>query len=183
MTVANSIDRMRQLMLQLREGNTPIDPPRGVDLADMLRRIQRAKTGQQPVPELELVEGVIAKAHQDRLERVIGHIVQNAIDATERTGRVWIKLERQGDQALVEVGDTGHGMSMEFVRDRLFKPFHSTKQTGMGIGAYESQQYVQELGGRVLVESAVNVGTRFRLLLPLYGMSGAIVREPGEAAA
>jgi signal transduction histidine kinase len=96
---------------------------------------------------------------------------------------VWIKLDRQGDQALVEVGDTGHGMSMEFVRDRLFKPFHSTKQTGMGIGAYESQQYVQELGGRILVESTENVGTRFRLLLPLHGISGATVIERGEAAA
>ncbi len=60
--------------------------------------------------------------------------------------------------ALVEVGDTGHGMTPEFVRERLFKPFQTTKATGMGIGAYESLQYVQELGGRVQVDSTPGVG-------------------------
>jgi signal transduction histidine kinase len=66
-------------------------------------------------------------------------------------------------------------MTAEFVRDRLFKPFQSTKQTGMGIGAYESYQYVHELGGRILVESTPNVGTRFCVLLPLH--KGAEVEE------
>jgi signal transduction histidine kinase len=69
---------------------------------------------------------------------------------------------------MVEVGDTGQGMTAEFVRERLFKPFQTTKATGMGIGAYESLQYVQELGGRVQVESAPNAGTQVRLLLPRF---------------
>jgi signal transduction histidine kinase len=72
--------------------------------------------------------------------------------------------------ALVEVGDTGHGMTPEFVRERLFKPFQTTKEAGMGIGAYESYHYVQELGGRVQVESTPNVGTQVRLLLPRFDM-------------
>ena len=184
MTVAHAIDRMKQLMLQLREGTTPVDAPRGVDLAESIRRIHRAKSGQTPVPELQLEERVIAKAHEDRIERVIGHIVQNAIDATDKTGRVWIKLERQGDQALVEVGDTGHGMTAEFIRERLFKPFQTTKQAGMGIGAYESYQYVHELGGRILVESNPNSGTRMRVLLPLYETGNVAASVlPHEAAA
>jgi signal transduction histidine kinase len=57
-------------------------------------------------------------------------------------------------------------MTSEFMRERLFKPFQTTKATGMGIGAYESFQYVQELGGRVQVDSTPNVGTHVRLLLP-----------------
>jgi signal transduction histidine kinase len=57
-------------------------------------------------------------------------------------------LSRQGDYALVKVDDTGHGMSPEFLRERLFKPFQTTKPAGMGIGAYESFQYVHELGGK-----------------------------------
>lgn len=69
--------------------------------------------------------------------------------------------------AQIEVGDTGKGMSADFIRDRLFKPFQTTKQTGMGIGAYESRQYIQELGGEIHVESEENVGTRFRVRLPL----------------
>ena len=99
-----------------------------------------------------MAERVFARGHEERLERVIGHLVQNALDATEAEGRVWLKVDRLAGQARVEVGDTGHGMTQEFIRDRLFKPFQTTKTTGMGIGAYESFQYVRELGGTHLGE-------------------------------
>jgi len=184
MTVSHATDRMKQLMMQLREGTTPVNAPRAVDLAETIRRIRRGKMGQEPVPELELEQSVIARGHEDRVERVIGHLVQNAIDATSKSGRVWIRLQRHGDQAMVEVGDTGSGMSADFVRERLFKPFHTTKQSGMGIGAYESFQYVQELGGTILVDSVVGVGTRMRVLLPLYETSNSAADEaPRKAAA
>lgn len=168
MTVEHSVERMRQLMMQLREGATPLDGPRGIDLADVMRRIQNAKSGQGRDVELNIEERLIARGHEDRVERVIGHLVQNALDATDADGRVWVRLARQGTNALVEVGDTGHGMSPEFVRERLFKPFQTTKPTGMGIGAYESFQYVHELGGKLSVDSAVDVGTQVSLLLPLF---------------
>ena len=168
MTVEHSVERMRQLMMQLREGATPVDSPRGIDLGAVIRRIQTAKTRQGREVDIDLAEKVVAKGHEDRVERVIGHVVQNALDATESGGRVWVTLERQKDHALVVVGDTGHGMSPEFLRERLFKPFQTTKPAGMGIGAYESFQYVHELGGKVSVDSEVSVGTRVSLLLPLF---------------
>ncbi len=177
MTVEHSVERMKQLMLQLRDGTTPADVTQRVELADIAERVQRAKAAQQPAAELQIIDSVACRGHADRLERVVGHLVQNAIDATDADGRVWIKIAREGQQAMVEVGDTGHGMTQEFVRDQLFKPFQTTKQTGMGIGAYESQQYVNELGGRVVVESAPNEGTRVRLLLPLVERS-ATAPEP-----
>jgi signal transduction histidine kinase len=59
-------------------------------------------------------------------------------------------------------------MTPEFLRERLFKPFQTTKPAGMGIGAYESFQYVQELGGKISVDSAINVGTQVRLSLPVF---------------
>lgn len=69
--------------------------------------------------------------------------------------------------AVLTVTDTGAGMSREFVQERLFKPFDTTKGSkGMGIGAYQVREYVQSLGGRVEVESEPGRGTRFRLLLP-----------------
>jgi putative PEP-CTERM system histidine kinase len=178
MTVDHAVERMKQLMLQLREGTTPVNTPRGVDLGEVIRRIGLAKAGQQPAIELQLGDRVIARGHDDRLERVIGHVVQNALDATETNGRIWVRLERQGAQAMVEVGDTGHGMTPEFIRERLFKPFQTTKQAGMGIGAYESFQYVQELGGRILVDSTANAGTRVRLLLPVFEAGSAA--DPGR---
>lgn len=168
MTVEHSVERMRQLMLQLREGATPAGTAIGVDLAETIRRIQSAKATQGHTVEIQIVDKLTTRGHQERIERVIGHLVQNALDAIDNDGRVWVKLERQGGQALVEVGDNGHGMSPEFLRERLFRPFQTTKQAGMGIGAYESSQYVQELGGKMLVESEVNVGTRVTILLPLF---------------
>jgi len=173
MTVENSVDRMKQLMMQLREGTTPVDAPSGIDLAAVVDRIQRTKANQEPGLELRVESNVVAQGHVDRLERVIGHLVQNAIDATPGDGRVWVRLAKLNGLAVIEVGDTGGGMTPEFVRDRLFKPFQTTKATGMGIGAYESFQYVQELGGRVEVDSTPGVGTQVRLLLPAYESTGS----------
>ena len=168
MTVRHSVERMRQLMLQLREGATPPGTPIGVDLAQLIERIAKAKAGQGRSVEIRLVDRLMTRGHEERVERVLGHLVQNALDATDSGGRTWVVLERQGGQAKVEVGDNGHGMPAEFIRERLFKPFQTTKQAGMGIGAYESFQYVQELGGKVTVESEVDAGTRITLLLPLF---------------
>ena len=174
MTVEHSVDRMKQLMMQLREGTTPVDAPSGIDLAAVVDRIQRTKANQQPGVELRVETNVVAQGHVDRLERVIGHLVQNALDATADDGRVWVRLAKLNGLAMIEVGDTGRGMTPEFVRDRLFKPFQTTKATGMGIGAYESFQYVQELGGRVEVDSTPDVGTQVRLLLPAFEAVGGI---------
>ena len=175
MTVEHSVERMRQLMMQLREGATPVDSPRGIDLGAVIRRIQTAKAGQGREVRIEVAAKLIAKGHEDRVERVIGHLVQNALDATEKEGEVWVDLARQEAYARVLVGDSGHGMSPEFLRERLFKPFQTTKQSGMGIGAYESFQYVTELGGKISVESEVDVGTRVSLLLPLFDVNSEVL--------
>ncbi len=168
MTVEHAVERMRQLMLQLREGAAPPGSARGVNLADIARRVQSSKARQGRTVNLSIGETVTTRGHEERIERIIGHMVQNALDATPVDGKVWISVDRQSGQAVIEVGDTGQGMSEEFVRERLFKPFQTTKQTGMGIGAYESFQYVQELGGRIQVESQIDRGTRITMLLPLF---------------
>lgn len=167
MTVENSLERMRQLMLQLREGATPSGTAVGVDLGGIVNRLAKVAAGRGREVDVKVQDELSTRGHAERLERIIGHMVQNALDATDAAGRVWIRLERRSGQACIEVGDTGHGMSPEFVRDRLFKPFQTTKQAGMGIGAYESFQYVQELGGKIEVKSELKVGTIVTLLLPL----------------
>jgi putative PEP-CTERM system histidine kinase len=177
MTVGHSIERMKQLMMQLREGTTPVNAPAAVDLAEIIRKIERSKTGQEPAPEIRLDARVVARGHADRIERVIGHIVQNAIDATDKNGRIVVALKAEGGKAVIEVRDTGHGMTDDFVRERLFKPFQTTKQGGMGIGAYESYQYVQELGGDISVESAPGAGTTMRVILPLYEPAAPSVQK------
>jgi len=186
MTVQHSVERMRQLMLQLREGATPPGTPVGVDLGGIVEKIRKAKAAQGRNVDIELGERLMTRGHEERIERVIGHLVQNALDATESkqaNGKVWVKLARHGGQAMIEVGDTGTGMDPEFVRERLFKPFQTTKHTGMGIGAYESQQYVQELGGKLLVDSTLGAGTRMTVQLPLFEAGIPDPRERLQTAA
>jgi putative PEP-CTERM system histidine kinase len=168
MTVDHSVERMRQLMMQLREGATPPGGICGVNLSDIIQRIQKDKMDQGREIEIKIQDRLVARGHEERLERVIGHLVQNALDASSPSGKVWINVDRQNDKAAIEVGDTGHGMTQEFIRNRLFKPFQSTKEAGMGIGAYESAQYIRELGGEMLVNSEPNIGTRITVTLPLF---------------
>ncbi|MCB1905842.1 MAG: PEP-CTERM system histidine kinase PrsK [Rhodocyclaceae bacterium] len=174
-TVAHVETRMRALMAQLLE-KTPIDPRRAVDLGALVSRIVAGKARQKPAPQLTETAGVTVLAHADRLERILGHIVQNAMDATADDGKVTIRVGRvESGHALVTVSDSGCGMSAEFVRDGLFRPFQSTKPSGMGIGAYESRQYLQEIGGSIEVTSEPGVGTEMRILLPLCAGDGGAV--------
>lgn len=167
-TVENSLDRMRQLMLQLREGATPPGAAFGVDLNRIAERIRVISASRGRTLELHIGEPVLARGHEERLERIIGHMVQNAFDATQANDCVSLTVDRDLGHARILVSDTGHGMSKDFIRERLFKPFQTTKQAGMGIGAYESFQYVQELGGKLDVQSDEGVGTIMTILLPVF---------------
>lgn len=167
-TVENSLEKMRQLMLQLRQGDKPHGVTSGVDLEQIARRLGAAAASKGRALELALQAGVSTRGDAERMERVLGHVVQNAFDATPAGGLVRLSLDAQGSQARVRVTDTGCGMSDDFIQNRLFKPFQTTKVSGMGIGAHESYQYVQELGGKISVQSELNQGTTVTLLLPLF---------------
>ena len=166
-TVQHVVERMNKLMLQLRLGTTPVETPRSVDFGIIVRRVCEAKAGDKARIELDVATKVAAAGNEERLEHVIGHLVQNALDATPNGGQVSVRLGCEDRFAVVEVTDHGTGMSPEFVRQRLFKPFETTKPTGMGIGVYESAQYIATLGGEILFDSKQNEGTRVRVLVPL----------------
>jgi putative PEP-CTERM system histidine kinase len=177
-TVGHVVARMNNLMLQLRSGERPVDRPHAVDLCSVLSRVQGIRAAGHGNLRVDLIDDVYVLGHADRLERVIGHLVQNALEAGDpgdaRPLEVRVRVYRQDDSAVIEVADNGVGMSADFIRDRLFKPFTSTKQSGMGIGTYESQQYVQSVGGQIDVESHPGRGTTFRVTLRMA--------DPAEAA-
>ena len=179
-TVEHTVERMNMMMRQLRSGATPVDNARLVDLGSVAQRVKSVRASSHPRLEMLVPEGVLAVGHEERLERVIGHIVQNALDAVGDEGRVTVKVARVDADAIVEVSDNGPGMSADFVRERLFKPFESTKSSGMGIGAYESQQYVHGVGGRIEVDSEVGRGTTVRLVLKTPQLPA--VKEADEPA-
>ena len=83
------------------------------------------------------------------------------------------RLLRDGSDAVIELHDTGTGMSESFLRERLFQPLASTKASGMGIGAFESREAIREAGGRLEVSSVEGGGTCFRIVLPLMTTTGA----------
>ncbi|GMV46044.1 MAG: hypothetical protein AMXMBFR66_14420 [Pseudomonadota bacterium] len=169
-TVENSLEKMRQMMLQLREGERPSGVVSGVDLVQVLRRIKVAAGARGRNIDVDIVDQVATRGHEQRLERVIGHVVQNALDATPHSGRVWLRLSQSGGSAVLAVGDTGTGMSRDFIDRKLFRPFNSTKSSGMGIGSYESFQYVKELGGSIDVTSEPGRGTLVTMSLPMFDM-------------
>jgi putative PEP-CTERM system histidine kinase len=152
-----------------RRSATRRRPWRG--LAAIVDKLQTLARQAGRTLEAEVAEDLATRGHDERLERVLGHLVQNALDATPPSGRVWVRVARFSGQVRVEIGDTGQGMSDQFVRTRLFKPFSSTKHSGMGIGTYESAQYIRELGGSIEVDSEVGRGTVLTVLLPLFDLT------------
>lgn len=170
-TVGDSVRKMKTLLLKLSAGHS-LEMPASLLMDELLERVVADKAAYEPKPVLEIQDsGLAVSANRDRLERVIGHIIQNAVEATPKTGRVVVRLARHEDHAVVELEDNGKGMSEAFVHERLFQPFVSTKAAGMGIGMFESRMYIHEIGGRIEVASRELVGTTFRVILPLLRRS------------
>ena len=171
LTVESSLEKMRQMMTQLREGDRPVGTvASGVDLMTVVMRVEAMAKARGRIVEVDIADRVATRGHDQRLERVLGHVVQNALDATPSSGRVWISLSQSAGRACLTVGDSGTGMSQDFIQNQLFRPFSSTKHSGMGIGTYESHQYIKELGGSITVQSEVDRGTVITILLPLFAV-------------
>jgi putative PEP-CTERM system histidine kinase len=167
-TIEHAVQKMRVLLQKFnRESST--EQSSRVLLEPVLRQAIALKSAGEPKPMLDIGQtGLAVSANAARLERVIGHLLQNAIEATPRDGQVNVKLTERDGNAWIEIIDTGRGMSDQFIRARLFKPFESTKSAGMGIGVFEAREYVQQVGGRLEVDSRPAAGTTFRVSLPLY---------------
>jgi putative PEP-CTERM system histidine kinase len=172
-TVELSVQKMKLMLQKLgRSANT--ESPGPLAIGDVVQQVVKNKRGFEPHPVLRIrAPGLLVLADRERLERVLGHLVQNAIEATPREGEVAIEVTRREDQAVVSIRDTGIGMDEEFIRERLFRPFESTKAAGMGIGAFESREYIQELGGRLDISSTPQRGTNFDVILPLHRVQAA----------
>jgi len=164
-TVDLSINKMKRLLEKLSSGGSQ-EVLSQISLDQELQEIVESKAVFEPKPVLELQDmNLMITANRSRFERVLGHLIQNAIEATPKNGQVWVRLKKMGKEIVIEIQDTGQGMSEKFIKERLFRPFESTKSAGMGIGVFESREYVQELGGRLEVTSTESIGTTFQIIL------------------
>jgi putative PEP-CTERM system histidine kinase len=166
-TLKSSTARMNDLLARLSQHNTGrTEEPRSSPLGPLVATLASAKRGQHPVV-VAGDTGLFGVADPLRLETALAHLLQNAIDASAPNEPVTLTLLQAGEETGIEVSDTGCGMTQDFVRGQLFRPFASTKDGGFGIGAYEARTLVTAMGGRLSVESAIGQGTRFTIWLPM----------------
>lgn len=173
-TIGGTVERLNNLVGQLRAGGNGRRVSE-VDVAGLVRDALLGCAGRRPPPRLdgELPAAACVVAERDRLLAVLEHVIRNGQDATGEEGDVALRVDADSRQVVITISDTGSGMSPEFVRDRLFRPFDSTKGAkGMGIGAYQARELARSLGGDVEVDSRPGSGTRFRITLPRAAAAG-----------
>ena len=168
-TVDNSVQKMNKLLEHLRSDTMQVQETTSLDVCSMLQDVVKTMSNNQPVPSLDCqVVGIHIHADRERCGAIIGHLIRNAQDATPADGKVIVRLFKREDRAIIEVQDTGSGMDETFIKERLFRPFDSTKgKAGMGIGVYEARDYIHKHGGDLEVISRVDEGSTFRIRLPV----------------
>jgi signal transduction histidine kinase len=113
---------------------------------------------------LNVPEDIELPLERSRMERVFVNLFSNSLDAMPDGGRIEIVARRDESMVLVEVGDTGPGISTE-LRASLFQPFHSSKRNGLGLGLALSRQTVLDHGGDMWADGNGSGGARFCLRL------------------
>ena len=167
LTLRNSADKLNALLARLsRYGGGQVQQLAALDGAAVARAVVERFRGVHSVVLAEAQPCAIV-ANAETLEQVLVHLIQNAADASEGSAPVFLSVTCDGILGRFDVVDSGSGMSPEFVRSKLFRPFVSSKPGGFGIGAFEARELVRAMRGRLEVESREGLGSRFTVRLPL----------------
>ena len=182
-TLRNSTARMNALLARLSQHNkAQREEPVPMVISDVARRVVNTKKAGHPVVATGDFQAR-AIADPARLEQALSHLVQNAIEASAAGEPVTIRLRTSGNEALIDVIDSGAGMSASFIHDQLFKPFTSTKVGGFGIGTFEARAEILSMGGQLTVQSGEGTGTTFTIHLPVATDKTNLSPVPRELAA
>ena len=167
-TIEGSVNRMKRVLGHLQQQTFDQKVAR-VDVSKLILQAESQCSDRFPAPVASVPdEAVPVMANRDRLLMAVCHALRNAQDATEPDGSITIDLTMNESDCDIRISDTGQGMEAEFIRDRLFRPFDSTKgPQGMGIGAYQIRETMHSCGGSVSIESVVKEGTTLILSIPL----------------
>ena len=183
-TVAGATAKMNRLLSQLRKGRLDKPGSERVAFGDVARKVVGMRRAYRPSPQFDYDEKELwVEADPDRLAAVVEHLIQNAQEATPPDGQVMVRLHGRERFAVLEVEDTGTGMTPQFVAERLFRPFDTTKgNAGMGVGMYESREFIRAFGGNIGVASVAGEGTTIRVQLPLVSRTPKPSLAPAIAA-
>ena len=179
-TVDDAVGKMKRMLASLRQrqAESDVESDEVVELCDLLETAVASRRNAEPRPHfVRPAQDIYVRASGDHLSSVVQHLLQNAIEATAEGGQVSVETMCEESEVRTTITDTGCGMDRDFIHNRLFKPFDTTKgKAGMGIGAYESRHLIGAMRGELLVDSEPGVGTRFTIVLPL--VDGVNRREP-----
>ena len=166
-TLSNTVDKMKGLIKRLS------DMPKKAELnLETLNIVPLVKETVKPFlngktkVEVECPGQIISRIDREEIKKVLINLILNAVEATNG-GNVNIKISTDDSMACITVGDNGCGISEEYIEKSLFKPFHSTKKKGLGIGLYQCRRIVEAHNGSIKVKSSKGVGTEFMVYLPL----------------
>jgi signal transduction histidine kinase len=170
-TLSDSVNNLQNLVAKLSDPRTPTKRFRERSNLSLLvervvHRTAAQASGKYDVSS-ELKPELFALVDGKAVERVIENLVINALEAMPDGGSLRVATWQDNGSAFVAVADTGKGMTEEFMRERLFHPFATTKKKGIGLGLYSCRDIIEQHGGRIDVASRVNVGTEFKVILPL----------------
>jgi len=172
-TLRNSSEKLNALLARLgRYGPQPGEALAVIEVRPLLKAIAKRYAAQHPVVALDGPKLTI-EAQPEALEQALLHLVQNSVEASPEGGAVVLDARSNDIDVTIEVMDSGTGMTPEFVRTHLFRPFHSSKPGGFGIGAFEARETIRAMGGTLDVESREGLGTRFLVRLPRAGARAA----------
>jgi putative PEP-CTERM system histidine kinase len=168
-TVRASVRKIGALLRRLAE---PVEGMGGPDRVEPLGRVEtiaatcRRLRGARVVVEADALSAEVAIGPA-AFDAVVTHLLDNAVEAAGADSAIRIMLRHDQRRVLVDIVDRGPGMSPDFVRDELFRPFRTSKREGSGIGAFQARELLREAGGDLVVLSRPGEGTTMRLLLPL----------------
>lgn len=169
--VRKVVGRMQVLIQRMADPNAPVKPRFApLDLSSMLRRQLAERLWpegivvHQDIPELPAVS-----ADAMQLQGVFENLFDNAVQAMQKQGRLFVSAAADQQQMTITIRDTGEGMSEEFVAHRLFRLFSTSKESGLGIGLYLSRRIIEAHGGSITAWSeGKGKGSTFSVVLPLW---------------
>ncbi|MCU7918154.1 MAG: PEP-CTERM system histidine kinase PrsK [Candidatus Thiodiazotropha sp. (ex Epidulcina cf. delphinae)] len=168
-TIGNAVNKMGRLLAQLRQGRFESTKTKQFFIEESVAQAVNELYVYSPKPNLTINDNFLKIiADKDRFTAVMIHMIKNAQEASAENGRVRVTVDRIDDNARIAIEDNGTGMDETFIKEKLFRPFQTTKgNAGMGIGVYETREYVNSLNGSLTVESEIGVGTKFTISIPL----------------
>jgi putative PEP-CTERM system histidine kinase len=166
-TIDSATGRLDKVLTQLRNKQVVESTKKSTDVQTLIERVVEQRNIQLPKISVQLVIDSMISIDEETFFSVLNHLLQNAQEATTASGWVKINAEIISNNLHIAIVDNGCGMTMDFIKNRLFKPFDTTKgNAGMGIGVYEAKQFVESIGGTMQVTSFENEGSIFTLIIP-----------------